>query len=415
MSTPPPRGPASAPPVSVHRDLAEVDLARWDALLGPRGFYAAGPWLRHAQATADRAPYYFTAVATDITAATATDATVATAAARGGEAEAVEWLSVLPAYPLEPDTPYVFCSPGRVVEAGHREATGEPAPWAAALMPALACGGRNPSHTKAGVNPGLDSDRQRSALGVLVDAAEREAWAAGLEAVSFLYVDEDDEPLLGALAERGYARFPGQTAYSLTVPPDGSFDSYLAGFEQRRRVKIKRELRALEEAGVVYRTRPLDPELIDRVAPLEMALYAKHGTPANAEAFRAVLHSVARNAGEAARVTTAEVGGRLAGFVLTFTHRGEMYARQTGFDYDVQGKLPLYFGLVYYELLRIALAEGLTHINYSTGSDREKLSRGCVPRRQLAHLKARRPETAERLDRFAQALARSARKADDTP
>lgn len=373
--------------VTVHRALEDAGPERWDAVLGVRGFYAATPWLRHAEATAATAPYYFTAHDDD--------------RPEGQDGHT----GVLPAYPLDQDTPYVFCSPARVVDNIHRTVTGEEAPWTAGLSPALACGGRNPSHTKAGIAPDRHGRDGHDTLTALVRRAEEEAWAAGLRAVSFLYVDEDDDLLRGVLAERGYAALPGQTAYSLAVPQDGSFDSYLARFEPSRRTKIKRELRALSEAGVTYRTQPLTPGLIEQLAPLELALYAKYGTPANADAFKAVLHSVARHAGEAARVTTAFLDGNLAGFALTFTHRGEMYARQAGFDYEAQGKLPLYFGLVYYELLRTALAEGLSQIHYSTGSDRAKLLRGCTPRRQIAYVKARRPQESDRLARLAAACA----------
>jgi uncharacterized protein len=367
--------------VTVTRSLEGVDTARWDALLGPRGFYSATPWLRHCEATATTAPYYFTAF------------------------EGHEPVGVLPAYPLEHGTPYVFCSPGRVIDTIHQNTTGESAPWTAGLMPALACGGRNPSHTKAGVRNGSSADRQRATLAALVRAAERQAREADLRAVSFLYVDEDDDLLRGVLTDHRYLALPGQTAYSMPVPGDGSFDTYLARFEQRRRVKLKRELRALNEAGVTYVTQPLTVDDIEQLAPLELALYAKHGTPADADAFAAVLHSIARHAGAAARITTAHLDGHLAGFVLTFTHHGEMYARQAGFDYEVQGRLPLYFGLVYYELLRIALAEGLSQIHYSTGSDRVKLSRGCTPRRQIAYVKALSPEHAEQLSRLAHLCA----------
>ncbi|GAA3487215.1 GNAT family N-acetyltransferase [Streptomyces cremeus] len=378
MSAAPGAGRPATVRVAVHRSLDKADTGRWDALLGPRGFYAATPWLRHAEGTAATPPYYFTAF------------------------DGPEPVGVLPGYPLEHGTPFVFCSPGRVVDSIHRSATGEDAPWTAELLPALACGGRNPSHTKAGVHAGLDRARQHETLAALVQAAEREAWAADLQAVSFLYVDEDDDLLRGVLTEQQYVALPGQTAYSLPVPDDGSFDTYLARFEQRRRVKIKRELRALDEAGVTYLTQPLTADIIDQLAPLELALYAKHGTPADADAFKAVLRSIADRAGAAARVTTAYLDGHLTGFVLTFTHRGEMYARQAGFDYAAQGKLPLYFGLVYYELLRTALAEGLSQIHYSTGSDRVKLSRGCTPRRQFAYVKARRAEHGERLSHLAQ-------------
>jgi predicted N-acyltransferase len=363
--------------VAVHRDLAEVDTEHWDALFGPRGFYSTSPWLRHAQATAATAPYYFTAV-------------------RDGEP-----LAALPAYPLEAGTPYVFCAPGRVIASIHERLTGQGADWAGALMPALACGGRNPSHTKAGVGPGLPPGERHALLGRLVAAAEDEAWQAGLNAVSFLYVDEDDTLLRQVLESREYTALPGQTAYSLGVPSDGDFGTYLARFPSRRRVKIRKEVRVLAEAGVTYRTQPLTEELIERIAPLETALYAKHGTPADAAAFLTVLRSVAAHAGTAARVTTAHLDGELAGFVLTFTQGGQLYARQGGFDYAAKGRLPLYFGLVYYELLRLAMAEGLTHIHYSTGSDAVKLSRGCAPVRQFAYLKARREDLTRRLAELA--------------
>ncbi|MGW1052033.1 GNAT family N-acetyltransferase [Streptomyces sp. NPDC002521] len=362
--------------VTVHRDLAEADLDtdRWDALFGARSFYSATPWLRHAQATAATAPYYFTAAQDD------------------GEPSAA-----LPAYPLDATTPYVFCSPGRVTAAIHERLTGKAADWPAALMPALACGGRNPSHTKAGVSTDLPPQQQREALHELVAAAEHTAWQADLEAVSFLYVDEDDTLLRQVLTSRQYTALPGQTAYSLEVPADGRFDTYLARFPSRHRVKIRKEVRVLAEAGVTYCTQPLTDELIEQIAPLETALYAKHGTPADPGAFLAVLRSVATNAEPAARVTTAHLDGELAGFVLTFTHGGQLYARQGGLDYAAKGRLPLYFGLVYYELLRLAMAEGLTHIHYSTGSDEVKMSRGCTPVCQFAYVKARREHVASRL------------------
>jgi predicted N-acyltransferase len=353
--------------IGVDRRVQDVSAEQWDKLIGPRGFYAATPWLRHAEATATTPPFYFTARSVR------------------------QHVANLVAYPLEAGTPYVFCRADRIVDRVHQQAAGGPAAWAPGVMPSLTCGGRNPSHTKAGISPELSGSEQRQALGAIATAATEQACAEGLHSIAFLYVDDDDSALRSVLGEQGFTALPADTAYSLAVPADGSFGSYLARFNQRRRVKIKRELRALEEAHVTYRTQPLTAELAERIAPLEMALYAKHGTPADEQAFMQVMHSIAANTSGTTRVTTAHIDGQLCGFVLFFTHRAQMYARQAGFDYELQGNAPVYFGLVYYELLRIALAERVTDIHYSTGSGLVKISRGCVPREQIAYVKALTP------------------------
>ncbi|MDQ1047718.1 GNAT family N-acetyltransferase [Streptomyces sp. V4I2] len=350
------------PTVAVHRSPHALDPA-WDSAFGTRSFFSATPWLRHAHATAATAPYYFTARSPD-----------------------GDLLAALPAHPLEDDAPYVFCRPDFVLGRNYD------APWTPDLMPALALGGRNPSHGKAAaVDP--------HALRGLLTTAEEQARDDGMRSVCFLYVDEDDEVLRTALTGAGYTDLAFETTYSLDVPSasDGGFDAYRARFGRETRRRIRRDLRRLEEAGVSYALSPLTDDLIDRIAPLELNLYAKYGTPADADAFRRVLTSVATNTGDTARVLTAELDGRLAGFVLFFTHRGEMYARQTGYDYEAKGDTPLYFGLLYYELLRLAVTEDVTAIHYGTGSGDVKLSRGCTGRAQLAYVKAFDPQTGVRL------------------
>lgn len=347
--------------VRIQRSPYGLDAA-WDAGFGARAFFSATPWLRHAYATAATAPYYFTAHRGD------------------------DLLAALPAHPLEADAPYVFCRPDFVL--GRRYDV----PWAEDLMPALALGGRNPSHGKAAAVDG-------GALRAVLDAAEERAREDGMRSVCFLYADEDDDLLRTALAGAGYMDLPFETTYSLDVPSvaEGGFDAYRARFGRETRRRIRRDLRAMDAAGVTYRLRGLSEGLIDEIAPLELNLYAKYGTPADADAFRRVLHSIARHTGDTVRVLTAELDGQLAGFVLFFTHRGEMYARQTGYDYAVKGDVPLYFGLLYYELLQLAVAEGVTAIHYGTGSGDVKLSRGCVGRVQLAYVKAFDPVTAGRV------------------
>lgn len=342
----------------IGHDLAAIDPVAWDAVHPRRGFYASTPWLRHAHATADPAPWYATV------------------------SDAGRLLAALPAYPLTVDSPYLFCRTDTVLTETHQIA------WAGDLMPTLACGGRNPSHTGVGLARGVEPG---PVLAAVVGEVEERARAAGLRSTAFLYVDDDDTALRTALERSGYASTPSDTAFLLDVPE--SFDAYLARLRHGRRAAILREQRALAKAGVTYQVEPLTDELADRIAPLELALYARHGTEPDAAAFRAVLRSIAAYCGDVASVVTAHLDGRLAGFVLVFRWGDDVYARQTGFDYPLIGRLPVYFGLVYYELIRLAVPWGARRIYYSTGSGDVKRSRGCRGVPQWAYVKAFDPAT----------------------
>jgi predicted N-acyltransferase len=373
--------------IEVRHDLDDLEPTGWDALQHPRGFYASMPWLRHAHATADPPPWYV--IATD----------------QDG------LLAGMPVYPLGVESPYVFCRTDEVVAGllgnndngsssggdGDGDGGDAAATWTGDLMPTLSCGGRNPAHTRVGVRAGVDPDRRAAILGAMIRTAEREAHAAGLRSVSFLYVDEDDAVLRATLRQAAYVELPSEPAYALDVPVDDPMAGYLARFRHGRRHAILRERRAVRAAGVVYETGPLTDELADRIAPLELALYRRHGTRADAGAFAAVLHSIARHCGDVAQVVTAHLAGQLAGFVLVFGYGGEMYARQTGFDTDLTGRLPLYFDLVYYELVRLAGEQRLGRIYYSTGSGDVKESRGCYPIEQFAYVKCFDPAVHEKL------------------
>lgn len=362
----------SALTVAAHRTLAEVDRAAWDATLpAARSFYASSPWLAHAEATADAPPVYVTAYQEDMLAAS------------------------LVAYPLPGDTPYVFSGPTHTVDALHRNVHGTPAPWLAELAPALSCGGRNPAYSTIGTAT-REHEGRTELVEALLEHAETVAHNEAHACVALPAVAADDEAVRAACESRDFIALPAQSAYGLPLNEVHSLDDYLAGFEQRRRVKIKREMRALEEAGVRYETHALDESVIPRIAPLEMALYAKHSSPADSDAFGSVLSSIAKRV-PSAQATLAYVGDQLGGFVLTFEHGGELYARQAGFNYEVQGRLPLYFGLVYYHLVTLAVADGLTAIHYSTGSDQVKRSRGCEEVRQISFVKPLAPDLRERL------------------
>jgi predicted N-acyltransferase len=376
--------------VSVVRRLDDLDLPEWDARQPRGGFYASSPWLRHAERSGGPgpAPFYFQA------------------------RENGALLLTMPAYALDADSPFLFCRADHVL--GHLTAGHEPPrradSWTAALMPSLACGGRNPAATVLGFDRSRSVQERRALAAGLVAAAERVARREGLRSVSYLYTDTDTdtddsadaaaEVLPVVLAAAGYVALPSPTAYSLRLG-DMTFDDYLGRFSKARRRQIKRDERALKEAGVRYRVQPLTGRLARDLAPLEAQLYSRHGNPVDEKDLGAIMESIAGNLPGHAEVLTAGIGGELSGFVLFFHRDGELYARQAGFDYARKGDLPLYFGIVYYEMIRLALARAAGRIHYSTGSGRAKESRGCAGAKKTAYLQLFDPAAHETLRRLA--------------
>jgi predicted N-acyltransferase len=275
------------------------------------------------------------------------------------------------------------------------------ADWSRLLMPAFACGNRSPAHTKIGIDRSLAPDRRRELLGDLVGTAELLAVRDGLSSVSYLYVDVRDDDLRAVLDTAGYVAVPAEPTYSMEVP--ATFADYLARFSKTKRRQIRRDIEALRDAGVTFRRQPLTENLARRLAPLEAQLYARHDNPVAESELGAIMASIARNVGDHAEVVTARKGDELCGFVLVFHHGTELYARQAGFDYAIKRKLPVYFGLVYYELVHLAAERGLTRIYYSIGSGEAKVSRGCVGTEQVAYLKGLNLEAQQALWELARA------------
>ena len=347
--------------IHTYESVADLDLARWDALFGRGSFFSSSGWLRHAERTAHPAPVYSIVE------------------------EDGDYLGGLAGYPLDASSPFAFCRTDTVLADALARAGREPPAWLADLMPTLACGGRNPGHTRVGLATHPNGPSVQ--LSALVDAAEATARRRDLRSVSFLYVDEDDGALRECLTAAGYAELASEEAFTLDVPA-GGLPEYHARFDQRRSCAIKREIRALDEARVFYRDGALDPALIDRLVPLELALYDRHGTTADGRTLTDVLASIAMSMPDQARVVIAELAGQICGFVLTLSLADERFVRQAGFDYAAKGRLPVYFGLVYYEQIRRAAAAGIRRLYYGTGSPAAKRSRGCRAVGQFAYVKA---------------------------
>jgi uncharacterized protein len=252
-------------------------------------------------------------------------------------------------------------------------------------LPNLLLGGRRPGHTRLLVAAHLDEPARRAAIDAVLQAAAQLARQSGAASLSLLHVDEDDQLLRQALAEAGYAEFPSAITSSLVVP--ASHEEYVESFPSRRRTMIRRDRRRLHEAGITYEVRPLSHELIEEILPLEIGLYEKHGNvfpPDDARRFHAL---VLEDMGADVRVLVALGGGAVRGFVVLVRKGDVIHTRQCGFDYDFQGNLPLYFGVLFYETMEHARRVGVGRIEHGIGSEEAKASRGCVQRRQYGYVR----------------------------
>lgn len=340
-----------------------ADGARWEALLHSEDFHLSRRWLDIAERTTAAPFRYFL------------------------HESAGSVKGALPSVLADADAPWVLARPDTLLTACAAEGAegadavldrvGDPS----SLLPSLVCGGRHMGRSRL---LRADPHDDATARGLL-DRAEAHARAAGAASVAFPFVGEHDTTLREVLRQRGYLHHASGRYSRLPLPP-GGFDGYLAALPGKRRRRAQADRRQLAEAGVSSSLAPLDVRDIPRLAVLETSLLGKYGldwTPAHTEA---ALHGIAEVMGEDALVSRVTGDGEIRGYAVLLRFRDQWYSRQTGFDYDFQGRLPLYFEALYYRPVAEAPSHGVTGIHYGLGSEEAKRSRGCTAETQYAYI-----------------------------
>jgi predicted N-acyltransferase len=354
--------------IEAYDDPAGLPGEEWDALLGRDDFYLSTRWLQVVQQTA-RVPIHHLLLRRG-------DATVA----------------ALTIAQLDQNAPWLLGRPDTLL--AHSAETGLPGAAAcradlpvdldAALLPGLVCGGRHLGRTRVlhanGARPYDIAD--------LVAHAEDLAARRGLRSVSFLYVDDDNAPLRALLSERGYVSHESAQYCWLPLPP-GGLDAYLDLFSAHRRRRMLAERRSIADAGVRVCVEPLTAAVLPRLGELEAELFAKYGLRDwRPEQSRRFLHQVLDELGQDALVSLARAGGEIRGFGLLLRRGDQWFAHRAGFDYAFQseGRLPLYYEVLYYTPVELAEAAGVRAIHYGIGSTEAKRSRGCHTITQHSYL-----------------------------
>ncbi len=263
------------------------------------------------------------------------------------------------------------------------------------VMPSMFIGGRNPGHTRLGT-AGCAPAHEHAVSEALITAAESIAAEHGLASAGVLYVDEDDQALRKLLANRGYTRFLHGEAAWLDIPGN-SFEDYIDALPRKSRQTVHSDLRKLGSAGVTFRCSSLNPGSMETVVNLVAKLSAKYGAGFSEETTYKQLEAIRELFGDNAAVAMSLLDDRVCGAVVILHWRNSIFLKFGGFDYQLQGRLPIYFGLLFYYMVQYAHANSVDRINYSTGSARTKLSRGCSLVGQYAYVKMMRPDLNDRL------------------
>jgi uncharacterized protein len=269
------------------------------------------------------------------------------------------------------------------------------------LMPNAYLGALRGGTTRLRVDPALPAQTAERAAGEVLAGVEAMARAEDLRSVAFFYVPAEETLLRQVLAERGYLEFgPTLNVSILQVPP--TFEDYLRGLSKNRRRNASKDRNKIARSGVQIGLETLDRQLSEEMLPLEAELYHKHGHEQHpTEMARILHHAVIEQYGDAAPVITARADGALRAYAAYIQANKTLYSRDAGFDYAWQQKLPLYFEVVFYAAIELAIKSGARQIYYSYAAEETKVSRGCDLHPRLTYVKA--------LDRQASAELRGIR------
>jgi peptidoglycan biosynthesis/recognition FemAB-like protein len=212
-------------------------------------------------------------------------------------------------------------------------------------------------------------------VSAIVDAVEGQGQAAG-----FAYLPPEAGSLAGELRRRGYTTGMVSVTTRLDLPGD-SFDDYLAGLSGRRRGQVRHEIRCFSRAGgtIDHASGAEVIEHLPLVARLENALQRAHGYAAGDESYLALNRRFADLFGSSLHLLRASLHGEPVATV-TLLHVGDdlVVRAYGGVDSpEVRGAV-VYFNLVYYASIAVALRLAVRRVWFGTSTIEAKRGRGMA-------------------------------------
>lgn len=218
--------------------------------------------------------------------------------------------------------------------------------------------------------------RDPGALAEFVDGLMDWARAEGVASIAVLYLMGEADALLKVLSAAGFAVAPmGQRADLAVTWSD--FGGYLRALPKKYRDEVKREIRRMDERGLVRRERALaddEPELLD----LRCKLIEKYDGRVDVAAQAAMFDMIREHVAPAdITVFTVSAGERLVSFSLFIQDGAEWSVMLTGTNYADPEAAYGYFSAMFYQPAERAPARGVRQLSYGYGTLDAKRRRGC--------------------------------------
>lgn len=226
--------------------------------------------------------------------------------------------------------------------------------------------------------------RNPAALDAFISDCENWARENKCRSVAFMYGTDVPEQTV-ALARAGYDRVTITQRSEMRISWSG-WDGYLASLPKKRQRSVRKEMAAMEAAGVVLAEEPL-PEDTRELVEQRCNLLRKYGALNSVDDETAMVERVAAlRPRDTLTMMTARHEGALTSYMV-FVRDGRQWTPiLAGSDYSAESS-NCYFGTAFYLPASIAAERGVDVIDYGAGAVQVKRLRGCDVSDQVAHVR----------------------------
>lgn len=164
------------------------------------------------------------------------------------------------------------------------------------------------------------------------------------------------------------------------------FEQYLAS--RRKSKSMRRELRAVEKSGYILETRRgvrLSDQEASRLYQLWLQLYNKHRSPDQILITETFFHRMSEL--EHAVWLLLRKDGEIYAFDLCFALGDTLESTYCGVDFISTSRLAIH-RVMGYEIIRFAIRQGFTTINFGISNEQSKVEAGCQLRTHYAWIEA---------------------------